>query len=1011
MRTASIVLLLATTACGDFAPGPAIISITPTQPTTVDDLKVSIDKEAYDPEGGSLTYRYDWYRDGTLWSDNGSNTVLAEHTAKSEIWRAEVKTHDGNSAGASMGAEITILNTAPTVSLSVEPDDPETDDDIVVTATTQDVDEDTVTLDWSWTRDGQPTGHSDGTIPAVDTLRWQTWIATVVPHDGEIEGDPVSTTILVDNAAPEITSISLTPEEAYEDTVMRVEVGYQDADSEAVTVSYAWYTDDTLVLEGSATTITGAYFDKHQDLHVVVTPSDAYDQGEPTTSDTVTILNSPPTLDSVSIDPGALYEGSTATCVGEGLEDEDGDSFTNSYAWYVGGSLVSTEESIDGSSFDRGDEVSCTMTANDGEEDGPSGSSETLTVLNTPPAISSVTLSPTTPVEGDTVTATISGGTDEDGDGISYTYAWYVDGAWVSSDSQLGSDNFDKHDTISATVTPTDDYGSGTAVSSATVTVANSPPVFTALTTSPEDAVWNESISAAPSGWSDADGDSEDYDYQWTVDGSSAGSSVSLSLSGYDRGAEVQVEVTAWDGEDSGTTITSDPLSILQLLDAPDADGMLLGDSAEQVAHVVLLSPDILGGSSPTLVVGAPESDATAPTAGAVYLYSGWASGTVNLQNDADAVLWGDDANDEAGRSVSWAGDVDDDGWDDLLVGAPGDATFASDAGVAFLVPGPIAGQQDLSAMGYALYGRSSGDLVGYSVAGVEDMDGDGFDDVLVGAYGADSEAGVVYLTHGPISGSNYIDSADTIELTGAVAGDSAGSAVAAPGDVNGDGQPDLLVGAQAESSAGTDTGAAYLLYGPVSTSAGLDSSSDGMLTGENDWDYAGYTVAGAGDVNDDGLADVLVGSRWQDAGGSGSGAAYLVLGPSSGTASLSTAEAKLVGGGSSELAGSSLTSLGDIDGDDHDDIAIGAPGRTEAGTNTGAVYVLLGPLSGTLDLSDSVYCRIDGDTAGDKLGTSVSGGQDVDNDGTPDLLIGAPFQDDGGTSAGAAYLFDGGNL
>ena len=94
MRTASIVLLLATTACGDFAPGPAIISITPTQPTTVDDLKVSIDKEAYDPEGGSLTYRYDWYRDGTLWSDNGSNTVLAEHTAKSEIWRAEVKTHD-----------------------------------------------------------------------------------------------------------------------------------------------------------------------------------------------------------------------------------------------------------------------------------------------------------------------------------------------------------------------------------------------------------------------------------------------------------------------------------------------------------------------------------------------------------------------------------------------------------------------------------------------------------------------------------------------------------------------------------------------------------------------------------------------------------------------------------------------------------------------------------------------------------------------------------------------------
>jgi hypothetical protein len=1004
MRIKAPVLLLLTTACGDFAPGPAVISLSPSAPRTDDDIVVTITEEAFDPEGAPLSYRYRWYRDGEAVPEVSGATLPAMMTAKHELWRVEVVANDGKADGPAMGAEITIENTPPTVSLTIEPSEPLSSEDIVATATVTDPDGDTVDLDWSWTRDSQPTGHSGDTVPSADTSRWQTWEVTAVPSDGDEQGEAATASVEVRNSPPALASVSLSPSEAYEDSVLRAEASYADADYDGVTLHYAWYVDDTLRMEGSASTLGGAYFDKNQDVFVVVTPSDGHDDGEPGTSDVVTILNSPPTASGVSISPAELYESSVATCSVDDLDDPDGDDITASYDWYVDGAWVSSAASVDGSLFSRGDQLICAASVNDGEEDGPSASSSPVTVLNSAPSISSVTLSPTVPREGDTITASIMGGSDDDGDSISYRYTWWINGVSRATSASLSSASFQKHDTVQLEVTPSDGIDDGGAVRSATLTVANSAPTFTDLALSPEDASLGGTLTALPTGWYDADGDPESYRYEWTVDGVVEGSAGTLDLSPFGLGAEVQVEVIAHDGEDAGTVMTSDPLVISRIALADEAAAIFYGGGSEQVGRGLAMSSDLTGDGQPNLLIGAPYSSTGGGSSGTAYIAEYTAAGTVDLSSEALIKLSGAPGS-LAAWSVAVVGDVDDDGHEDALIGAPGESTFGTDAGAAYLLLGPITRGGDLNLEGIELLSDAAGAKGGYAVAAAGDVDDDGYDDFLVGAHGTGGNTGSAHLAFGPVDRDGWLSGLD-VELTGEASGDYAGWSLSSAGDVDGDGLADILVGAQAESSAGAGTGAAYLVLGPCSASGDLGSLAHAKLTGESTWDYAGYAVAGPGDVDGDGLDDLLVSARWEDSGGSSSGAVYLVLGGVSGTSSLSGASAKLTGSTANEMVGSDVAGAGDLDGDGFADLLLGGEGGAYGGSSSGVVYLVRGPVWGTLALADSADARFEGGTAGDKLGSGVAGNVDLDGDGAPEILLGAPYEDGNGTSSGAALLF-----
>jgi len=384
---------------------------------------------------------------------------------------------------------------------------------------------------------------------------------------------------------------------------------------------------------------------------------------------------------------------------------------------------------------------------------------------------------------------------------------------------------------------------------------------------------------------------------------------------------------------------------------------------------------------------------------------------TIDLSK-ADAKIVATEDLNVAGVSVAGAGDVDGDGHDDVLVGATttkvtgmGDTLF----GATFLVLGPVTGNIDLSQADAKLLGEERYDYFYSSVSGAGDVDDDGHDDLLIGASEHDrggQDAGAAYVVLGPVTGTLDLSLADA-ELVGETQYDRAGSSVSGGGDVDGDGHPDLLVGAYFDDDGGTEAGAAYLVLGTVTGTLDL-SRADAKFVGENRLDYAGV-VSGAGDVDADGHDDVLMGASSNDEGDHDAGAAYLVLGPVTGSFDLSLADAKLVGDRSGDYAGGSVSDAGDVDSDGHDDVLVGAYSNDEKGNDAGAAYLVLGPVTGTLDLTLADAKLVGG--VGDQAGFRVSGAGDVDADGRDDVLIGAPAHEVRTGVVGAAFLIYGGGL
>ena len=389
----------------------------------------------------------------------------------------------------------------------------------------------------------------------------------------------------------------------------------------------------------------------------------------------------------------------------------------------------------------------------------------------------------------------------------------------------------------------------------------------------------------------------------------------------------------------------------------------------------------------------------------------------IDAEEVSDIVLRGAAAQDYAGRDVSGVGDINNDGVDDLVIGADGYGA----GGAAYIIFGPLSTGIDTTLDTVAditVEGSSSAGAAGERALGLGDIDGDGLDDFVVAAPTATDRAarsGTVHLFLGSTvaaqaSGSVFnIDDSD-FQWNGNDAYDWAGEGLAGLGDWNDDGYSDFAIGATGDEENGTGSGTIYVIEGtgaaPVGAATSVVSASSLAIEGNAGW-YIGANMDGIGDFDGDGFDDLGVGVIQANANGTLSGAAFLVDGGQTGTMLVEDADLRLNGTSANDRAGAGIGAAGDTNGDGYPDLLVGVSRDDTGAADAGAIVLILGRTDLTTIDGSNIQAVADamvtGPDAGIGLGEAFVGNFDFDGDGELDLLAGAPR--DGLNQEGAGYL------
>jgi hypothetical protein len=508
-----------------------------------------------DPDGDPVELAYTWRRvsDGDL---AAHHTLTSDKTEAGDKWQVTVTGSDGTEAGDPVTADLTVVNSIPEIQSVDITAEPLFEDSVIeITIVARDADAHDLTHSIEWLVDDTVVLSHSTTLTGDHFSKNQKVMAQVVTSDGIDSTEKVTTAArTISNTPPVLESSGFTPDTVYEDSILHCNDNHgppEDLDGDQTLVSYRWEVDGQDP-GYSLVTLDGSSFDKGQVVECFVTPWDDEEAGAEILFSYGVVQNTPPVLESVTLDPTRPNTEETLSAVPGSITDPDpNETFTYEYEWKINGVVVlnNATEHLSSANYQKDDVITLEATPSDGSDTGTPASGFT-TIRNSAPVMQQITFNPATPRTEDTLVASAQAD-DADGDYVVYLYDWYVNGTIVlaGSNNLLDSANFQKGDLVEVDIIPHDLEDFGTSTSLAT-TVANTPPEPPSLLT---ELIPDTSADLSiPGGNSDqvqctvdtasrdADGDPVTYFFEWTRDGVSyAGETTETATSSTTSGANL----------------------------------------------------------------------------------------------------------------------------------------------------------------------------------------------------------------------------------------------------------------------------------------------------------------------------------------------------------------------------------------------------------------------------------------------------------------------------------------